>query len=81
VTTVSIRFFGVPEDRYERSPYHDDVVRIQRVLRERGWDATYQQAEGAWDAYSDDVEAIWMDLPKTDDCLYERVRGYIEAVD
>jgi hypothetical protein len=52
-------------------PYKDDVLRLQRVLSERGYEASDRTAADLWDRYSDSMAAGWMSMDgETDDTIW-----------
>lgn len=46
----------------EGFPYQSEVDRIVRICAERGWEISANDARAAWQAYSDDMCAGWMDM-------------------
>ena len=54
---------------YERS----DCERIQRILLDRGYNATLQQCDDLWSSYSDSMCAGWMRLNKEDEDVFNNV--------
>jgi len=57
--------------------YRDDCERIQRILRDKGYNATLQQCEELWDDYSDSMAAGWMGLGDNDEDVYSHLRHRI----
>jgi hypothetical protein len=57
--------------------YPDDVRRIQVVAMARGVLLDENQAESAWDRYSDSMAAGWMGLPDDDNDLWSTVSFHL----
>ena len=53
--------------------YKDDCIRIQRILRDRGYNATLKQCEELWEDYSDSMCAGWMNLNDSDSNVYNNI--------
>ncbi len=51
--------------------YPEDVKRIMRVAFDNGIVLNAQQAEAVWDAYSDEMDAGWIILPKKNSEIWE----------
>lgn len=51
----------------ESFPYKDDVMRIVRILKERGIECAPLDAQFLWEEYSESMAAGWMTLPDADD--------------
>ena len=58
--------------------YPEDLERIQRILKERDYNATYEQCEQLWSAYSESMAAGWMGLPEDDEEVFEHISFYIK---
>lgn len=56
----------------------DDCKRIQRVLSERGFNCTTDQARELWHTYSDFVATSWMRLPESDGFLYALCETFMD---
>lgn len=50
--------------------YPADVLRIRQVALRNGLDLTDEEAQAAWDRFSDGMAAGWMSLPEDDEDLY-----------
>lgn len=55
------RLNAVPSD------YLEDSLRIQRALRNAGYEVSLSEAYRMWDERSDDWCAGWLNLPDTDE--------------
>jgi len=55
----------------------DDVRRIQKILLENDYEATLQECESLWNAYSDSMCAGWMMLDDIDYNVYMNISHYI----
>lgn len=53
--------------------HHDDVERIQRVLRQNGYHVDYDTAIRMWTDYSDRYSSGWVLLPETDEDLWNEL--------
>lgn len=51
------------ENTYASHPYFMDLLRIQRVLADRGYVATLDQCQTLWREYSDSMDAGWCFMP------------------
>ena len=60
-------------DQYFNHRHIGDVVRIQRVAEEHGYEADLEACAYIWDEYSDDYAAGWLLLPEEDEDLWETV--------
>jgi len=54
-------------------PHIGDVVRIQRVAEEHGYEADLEACAYIWDEYSDRHAAGWINLPEDDEYLWPQV--------
>lgn len=55
----------------ERPEYLADTHRIVKVALQHGFTLSLPQAERAWLLFSDSMAAGWMNLPESDDELWE----------
>lgn len=51
--------------------YREDCERIVRISMMHGYNITLGQAEQVWDDYSDSMAAGWMNLPESDEEVWE----------
>jgi predicted metal-dependent peptidase len=58
--------------------YSEDVERIQKILANKGYEATLIECEKLWDTYSESMEAGWIILPKSDEDVFESISCYIK---
>jgi hypothetical protein len=59
--------------------FHEDTIRIQRLLIDKGYYAENSQCRRLWELYSENEYAAgWIGLPKTDEELYDCIRPYFE---
>jgi len=58
--------------------YRDDILRIKRILIEKGYKGTLTNAEALWDKYSDTMAAGWMCLPETDDEVFDCISDFLK---
>jgi hypothetical protein len=54
-----------------------DIERIVRVCARQGVLISRDQAQEAWEAYSDSLSAQWMILPSRDDTLFLCIEDYL----
>ncbi len=57
----------------------EDVERIQKILKIRGFEYSLNECAGAWDEYSESMAAGWMDLDEEDYFVYENVEPYLDT--
>jgi len=57
--------------------YREDILRIKKILIEKGYNATLTVAEHLWDKYSHSMAAGWMNLPDNDDDVFGCIRTYL----
>ncbi len=57
--------------------YKDDCIRIQRILKEKGYITTLQQCEELWQSYSDSMCAGWMGLGEKDEDVFNNIHSRI----
>lgn len=62
----------------EFTDYTNDVLRIQRVLIDKGYYAENSQCRRIWQLHSEEYAAGWLKLPKTDEEIYESIRPHFE---
>jgi len=62
----------------EENDYTNDILRIQRVLIDKGYYAENSQCRRVWQLHSEEYAAGWLTLPKTDEEIYESVRPHFE---
>jgi len=55
-----------------------DVLRLQRVMLENGYEADLLSAAQIWEDYSDDMCAGWIFLPDDDDELWQEIEWRVE---
>ena len=67
-------FIDTAFNELNRPEYKDDTARIVQVAFKHGIILTLGQAERVWEAYSDSMAAGWMNLPKSDDELWEIIK-------
>lgn len=58
--------------------WHGDVIRLQQVMYENGYDADYDDAANIWEEYSDDLAAGWIGLPEEDGELWELIEHRVK---
>jgi hypothetical protein len=61
--------------------YPADVRRIREVALRHGVTLDDDQAEAAWENYSDSMAAGWMGLPDSDDDLWSTVSAHLVEMD
>lgn len=49
--------------------YPEDCIRIQRVLLEKGFEATLYDCQELWGEYCGLQDAVWLYLPADDEAL------------
>lgn len=54
--------------------FPEDLERMKGVLNERGYDASNEDLQRAWEAYSENYATGWMCLPKADEELFYALR-------
>lgn len=75
-----IRITVKRDDRSREDSY--ECRRIIRVLKERGYDCTPEQAEQLWSMYSESFAAGWMSMRDMEDGdVFVAVRYYFEVDD
>lgn len=57
--------------------YPNDVKRIQKILADRGYEASPMECEALWDKYSDSMAAGWMGLSDDDEEVFGCISYYI----
>lgn len=62
----------------ELCDYTNDILRIQRVLIDKGYYAENSQCRRIWQLHSEEYAAGWLALPKTDEEIYESIRPHFE---
>ena len=72
---MALRTIKIKE--YNRD-FHEDTLRIQRVLIDRGFYAENTQCRRLWELHSEEYAAGWLALPKSDDELYECIHPFFE---
>ena len=55
-----------------------DVLRLQRVMLENGYEADLPSAAQIWEDYSDDRRAGWLYLPDDDSELWQEIKHRVE---
>jgi len=55
-----------------------DVLKIQEILKEKGYEATLYQCEELWRGYSQDICAGWMYVGDNAEDVFENISSYIE---
>ena len=58
--------------------FYNDSNRIQRVLIDKGYYADNSQCRRLWELVSEEYAASWLELPKTDQEIYESIRPHFE---
>ena len=56
--------------------YFSDTKRIQRILLDKGYEATLSDCERLWQLYSESMAAGWMGLPSKDDEVFRCIEEY-----
>lgn len=51
--------------------FPEDIIRIKKVMRDRGIDLTTAEADEIWSVHSDNYCAIWLGLPSDDNELFD----------
>lgn len=72
--TVTIRKFE-SEIRYPH-----DCERIQRILYDRGYYITMDDAQDVWSEHSDRLCASWLILPEDDELVFKAVMREVEEI-
>jgi len=62
----------------EDSDNNSDILRIQRVLIDKGYYAENSQCRRIWQLHSEEYAAGWLILPNTDEEIYESIRPHFE---
>ena len=58
--------------------YPEDCERIQKILKERGYEASIADCEALWDRFSDSMAAGWFRMDHLDDNeVFDEIRTYI----
>lgn len=66
---------------FDAFSYASDIRRMVAVVAQQGArPITADEAEYAWDAYSDSFCAGWMGLPDSDDDLFSILKDRIEGI-
>lgn len=60
-------------------PHQSDVMRIKRLLLEKGYDCDFSSAAGIWYEHSDRYAAGWLGLPETDSELWNLISSIVES--
>jgi len=58
--------------------FHEDTMRIQRVLIDKGYFAENSQCRRLWELHSEEYAAGWLTLPNKDEEIYESIRPHFE---
>lgn len=59
--------------------YPKDVMRIQQILADKGYEASPVECEALWDKYSESMCAGWMTLGRdSDEQVFDCISSYIE---
>lgn len=64
-------------DRGFKHRHKDDVLRIQQVLFDNGFEADLESCATLWEKYSDSLAAGWIFLSEYDDELFNLIHPYI----
>jgi hypothetical protein len=56
-----------------------DIDRILNILFDRGYTTTRQDAQQAWEKYSNEYAAQWLSLPEDDDTVFNTIMGYLDV--
>lgn len=67
----------IPVDDF--SPVND-IKRLQRIFKERGYEVTESEVTVLWERYSESMAAGWMSLDKDDDLVFAHVEPYFETI-
>lgn len=51
--------------------FPEDIIRIKKVMRDKGIELTTAEADELWSIYSDESCAQWLGLPSDDEKLAE----------
>lgn len=51
--------------------FPEDIIRIKKVMRDKGIELTTEEADELWGIHSDDYCACWLRLPSDDEKLAE----------
>lgn len=62
-------------DQYFNHRHIGDVIRIQRVVEQNGYEADLEACAYLWEEYSDRYAAGWIGLPEDDDDLWLEVES------
>jgi len=57
---------------------HNDVIRLQAVILQNGYEADYEDAANIWEDYSDSYAAGWLGLPDDDNELWQIIEDRVE---
>lgn len=67
--------------RFDTFDYPDDIRRMVAVVAQHGErPISAEEAQEAWDAYSNSFCAGWMALPDSDDDLFDSLKGRIDGI-
>jgi tRNA uridine 5-carbamoylmethylation protein Kti12 len=60
-----------------------NAIRIQRILKQKGFEVSPLEAFDAWTRYSNSVSKDWVEMKNkdSDETIYRRVRNYIVIID
>lgn len=58
----------------------EDVARIVRICADRGYSISPEEALGAWEAYSQDYFASFLELDIDDNLIFDNVKSKCEEV-
>lgn len=73
--------FKPPEYLHEEFRWHGDVARIVDICKQRGYHISANDAQHAWEEYSDSYAASWLILDDNDDDVFNTVLQYCEVND
>lgn len=59
-----------------RIRHPEDVARIKRICKERGYKISRHDAQLVWEEYSDSMAVGWLFLPDSDDAVFNVVLQY-----
>lgn len=61
--------------------FHKDVERIQRVMKEHGYDIDYFSASEIWTLISESFCAQWLIMPESDEELFKDIDMNIRKIE
>jgi hypothetical protein len=67
-------------NQYRKSPYSEDIERLQKIAENRGYELSHQDAISAWKAHSDLYAAGWLVLHGSDEEIWKDIKEHLMPV-